>query len=518
MNKMFSTLCKALIILTGFSIPISAWAGDIYTTIGKPGTVNWAINCPSFTGGSLPGNIDNLDACDPTTTNCLRRVTLNTTVHSNATCNDGSPGTFYIREGQNGDEDKWIVHLQGGASCMTGKECLQRWCGEQGIYTADKMSSNWDYSLFDPTVPPYAQPNDLPKYASAEGIFSDDSNNDFKDWTHVWVYYCSSDNWSGTVSDVSYTHGAQTFSIDHQGHNIIKAVSKKLRQTTALGSNEISDDYQNLPDIDTASHIILSGTSAGAYGAMQHADWFFSHMSSNIGQKHYLVMDGAMETTKEQASVYSLNIDDNGVLSTYGQWRRDAEFSSWSGGYYDSIDAFVDVSCKTQYPSHAQAHRCSAGGRLLASDINHISTPTFIRYDLEDQALSKPWIGVFPNLTVLLDGTITDLGSHSTVLNASLVELYDSTNSVTGVFAPKCGNHVGLERNDPFFGHVTPHHARHVMPPYLFPTYGPVANSESNFSQTLLDWLNLTGASPTPIIVVDSILGNMSSSVCDPAP
>lgn len=132
--------------------------------------------------------------------------------------------------------------------------------------------------------------------------------------------------------------------------------------------------------------------------------------------------------------------------------------------------------------------------------------------------MSKPWTGGFPGLEVLRNTNTTTMDDHILVLNDSLVELYDDTNSVTGVFAPRCGNHVGLEKNNPFQGHVTAHYQFSTIPPFPMPVYGPVAGSESNFEQALYDWLNLSDAAPSPLIVVDSKFAAITSSACDPAP
>ena len=76
-------------------------------------------------------------------------------------------------------------------------------------YQANKMSTDWND---DGVI-------DLPLNGAAAGMTSDDPANAFREWTHVWMYYCSSDSWLGRGSDVDYADPAgagNDFSIDHR--------------------------------------------------------------------------------------------------------------------------------------------------------------------------------------------------------------------------------------------------------------------------------------------------------------
>ena len=85
------------------------------------------------------GGVDLGPACRPIPTgahrdlpegvpgNALRRRIVNVSgaegapgdpVHPDALCNDGSPGTYYVRAGDEVDGDRWILHLDGGYNAM----------------------------------------------------------------------------------------------------------------------------------------------------------------------------------------------------------------------------------------------------------------------------------------------------------------------------------------------------------------------------------------------------------------
>lgn len=471
-----------LLVLVVLFTSSSVWANDIKTVIGGVNSDSWKNTC-LFESAPQAQTSD----CS-TTKGCLNRVTLDSSRYPYATCNDGSPGTFYIREGRGVDKDKWIVHLEGGAWCTDGTTCLQRWCGEQGIYDASKMSSDWDpydHANGGVSVPSYAANSDLALTKDIQGIFAQDvANNHFKDWTHVYVHYCSSDRWMGRQSNVSYTTNLnQSFELDNRGHTILTAVRRVLRGQKP----HETDNGQKIPDIDTATHVIFSGTSAGAAGALYNADWFFSTLPQT--QQHFLVLDGAMAPTTTQASVfgngYPIWVWDTSVISPfakrYNHYIRDLELDSWNGGFYNKINAFVDESCEQTYGPIGELYKCSSPERVLTQNINEIDTETFIRFDLEDNVLSRPWTtSSNPYYTLGFYGAQTSMATHIDIQRASLVQLFDEYNSVTGVYAPRCGSHATFTHNDRF-------HQQSLKDVSNFGN--TVSSYRRTTNQALFDWL-----------------------------
>lgn len=490
----------------------SAWAttphADIWERFGPGAGVlppyTFANACNSFSGGySEPTSASQLTSCTPgPATRCMHRVTIPDSEFPNAQCNDGSEGVFYVRPGVGDDADKWIVHLQGGSSCDGFQSCSDRWCGMQGVYKANKMSSDWDG---DGTI-------DLPLTASAEGIFNVDGTlpNNFEDWTHVWVYYCSSDNWLGRKNNVTYFdigHGA-SISLNFRGHTILRAARKILRGLSTVGT---SDTGYGLPNIDTATHVVFSGTSAGAAGAIQNADWFFSALPAT--QSHYLVLDAGMDITKQQNVDHDLWVEDvaAGTYQKYGAWRKGLELDKWATlGYYDRINAFVDESCRAVYEPLGQMHKCSTPGLLLATHINEIQTSTFLRFDMTDLVI----LGIWDEMEMRIGngGSFPTPQEYLTTQYSGLEDLYN-TGALSGVFSPRCASltnaaHVGLERDVAFLEEEV----QDVQA-------GVPIGSFYTFDAALTSWLNidsdpLTIDTPAPIRVIDSDVLGSPVSVC----
>jgi hypothetical protein len=273
-------------------------------------------------------------------------------------------------------------------------------------------------------------------------------DNDFSDWNHVYVPYCSSDGWLGRKTDVHPSKGS-AFTIDARGHTILYAVRSMLRK---LGSdpNWTAQGYV-MPDIDDASEILFSGTSAGGYGALQNGDWFVTPFSARKG----LVVDAGIDITDD------VLVDDavwahTGSGASINQYshRIELELAKWAtGGYYARVDAFVDESCRALYEPMGRLDRCSIPPALLilnGASGPLVATPTFLRLDLEDNTLSDYYTDL-----VNLDGDSLVIGGasgsaitiddYATLARATLVELYDDVGSVEAAYGPRCGNHVGLD-------------------------------------------------------------------------
>src|SRR5262249_55037733 len=93
------------------------------------------------------------------------------------------------------------------------------------------------------------------------------------------IYYCSSDMWSGTARNVQLAAttpgGAIPYRIHFQGANILDAVIKTLRQAPggqAVTYLNAERETVTMPDLDGATHVLFSRTSAGSGGVRHHAD------------------------------------------------------------------------------------------------------------------------------------------------------------------------------------------------------------------------------------------------------
>ena len=408
-------------------------------------------------GASVPAGASQIAGCNPATSDCLRRVTVPVADFPNAVCNDGSPGVFYVRPGSGADVTKWIVHVQGGGSCSSHTACLERWCGQQGNlpYQANKMSTDWNA---DGVI-------DLPLNGAAAGMTSDDPANAFREWTHVWMYYCSSDSWLGRGSDVDYADPAgagNDFSIDHRGHTILSAARRMLRKENANPA-WTTDDGTVVPDLDAATDVIFTGTSAGAKGAIQNADWFLGVLAAPTKR---LVIDANMDMTDDVliGNDIWVNTNANGLGDTpYYSHRITMATASWSSGWNAAVDAFVNESCRAVYEPIGRLDRCSYFGTLLTlmyGGVPFIETETFVRVNLEDSVIDDQWIAPWPTgeqLMVGRTGRYTTKDDFTDLMRQSLEQVFDDTgNNVTAVFGPRCRQHVGLESTGVYTSQTTP--------------------------------------------------------------
>ncbi len=469
-----------------FATWANADAADIVAELGSPGTAPWANACPGPQNAPTGGG-EALTSCTPGSPGCMDRVDIDPAIFPNAVCSDGTPGAFYIRRGQGVDDEKrWVIHLQGGGRAQTYADVEARWCGTQGglPYDASKMSSDWTGDGV----------TDLFDHATVPGMTQSHPANEFEHWNHVFVYYCSSDAWQGTRNDVSFSDGADSVRIDAQGHTILAVVRRMLRKQgaaagwTAVGGN-------TLPDLDAATDIVLSGTSAGARGALNNADWFFTPFSS---VETSLVMDGNMDVSDSVLVANDIWLDDDndGVGDVnYYSGRIGQELDEWdSGGYLDKIGAFADQSCRSVYDPMGRMDRCSIMStvlRLNYGGVPLIETPTFVRVDLNDPVISQGW-SQHPNplgfslIAGGANGTPTTAATYRALTRETLVELFDDGDTVTGVIGPRGGLHVGLENNVAFACTV----ARDTNDAAPF---GIVPGTAASVHDALFEWLNLGG-------------------------
>ena len=150
-------------------------------------------------------------------------------------CSDGSPYRFFVHRG---DPAKLLIEFEGGGACWSAATC--------------------DADVYNRTV--LSDPEAARRAGQMQGIY-DRSNpeNPLKDYTHVYIPYCTGDLHWGSA-DTAYTSGTgQTLVIRHRG---------AINATSALNWA-----VQNVP---APAQVTVAGCSAGGYGA---ALW-----SARIGQ------------------------------------------------------------------------------------------------------------------------------------------------------------------------------------------------------------------------------------------
>ena len=215
--------------------------------------LDMALTCGR--GGEVGGPRPGLD---------LYRLVVDAAAFPDAVCNDGTRAVFYVRQACPTTpeyQNYWHIHLEGGGNCNTPQSCANRWCSHETNFGAAQMSSR-----------------NSPRRMRARGIFDRSVRNDFRCWNHVYVRYCSSDNWSGegTVAQVTAddpadlavgcTPGVDCTPIDYRIHfrgaTIVDAVRSQLRRDcngAACPATDFAIDQNNdgvldwaMPDLDDA--------------------------------------------------------------------------------------------------------------------------------------------------------------------------------------------------------------------------------------------------------------------------
>ena len=142
-------------------------------------------------------------------------------------CSRGTPFVYFVHPGT---VNRLVVYFQGGGACWNDKTCSLG-----GIFkeTADDR--------------------DNPAQA-AEGILDlENPENPFKDWSFVFIPYCTADiHWGNNTH--TYTSGGQDFVIQHEGFVNFSAVLDWIQA-----------------NLEKPEKIFVSGCSAGSYGSIMGA-------------------------------------------------------------------------------------------------------------------------------------------------------------------------------------------------------------------------------------------------------
>lgn len=348
----------------------------------------------------------------------LSRVDLDLSRHPDAVCNDGTPGVFYVRRGTGAGLNRWILFLEGGGSCNSGDSCAKRWCSIETNFGAAKMSSR------------YAPAGGV----GGGGILSTRDDSAFRDFTKVWVYYCSSDSWSGRWGDRPLSDSTgRAYTIHFQGARILDAVVTELRAGVGY-VDAATGGAASLPSLDDADAILFVGESAGSGGVQRNADRLgdtFRETNRNPGGLYY------------RALLDAANVPSNEAFPTYQETTTAAQRGGavLAGGR-------VDESCLAYHP--ADTWRCDDGAHVRT---NHITTPIFVRQDLIDPNA----LDAFGTPEWAFGAQLHEFGQftwdHLDRLTRNLAsgEEKGEMTVAPGVYGPHCDEHTALRNNDEFF-------------------------------------------------------------------
>jgi hypothetical protein len=301
----------------------------------------------------------------------LTKHVVKDAVQRQAVCNDGTPAVYYFKRGSGADAAHWLIFFQGGGWCSSEPTCTRRWSTQRTL-----MTSQGAPSTFEPG-----------------GIFSTSAqeNPDFVNFTQVYVKYCSSDMYSGNGEQ--QVNGMM---MQFRGNKIVAAIIADLQDATVIPS----------PNLKNATQVLVSGSSAGSYGAASNMDWIASQLT---WAKVKGVLDSSWVPT----------------LPNYGSGPR--EPMPGSVDYSNYYSAVADQSCAAANPSQPQI--CLSTLQLYP----YLSTPVFIYAEQHD-----------PTLSQIKGVTNPNDPAQAAYMNQYAASLRQSLQNVTAVFSPSVGIHTAL--------------------------------------------------------------------------
>jgi hypothetical protein len=375
----------------------------------------------------------------------LQRVDLDPAVSPHARCNDGTPATFYFRPGTTpAGRERWVIQLQGGGCCRSGDSCAQRWCSVDSNFGTTHMSSL-----------------DAPADGiRADGILEEAPGfaNPLATWNHVFVRYCSSDNWSGdtgplVVSGHDPVSGAAIqYTIEQNGRAILDAVVKQLRRDGTPALSYRFGEGGTLPDLDTARAVVLAGASAGGGGVANNADYL-----GGVLRAHNVCQGaGCLEYRVLIDSTFGP--DGSGLDWTTSTPCLQRGLCTWQQLVADGNAMFPrhsDTSCPTWHAANAPATAwmCGDTDHLIR---HHITSPMMVRMGLVDQLVSGNAID--SGVSVPGRGPMT-LPLFAELVRAQLLQLGVTANAEEGsamvspaLYGPSCPKHETISSNTAVYG------------------------------------------------------------------
>lgn len=410
------------------------------------------------------------------------RVPLDTGVFPNALCNDGSGAVMFVRPASDvAHQDQWVIQLKGGGRCGDPDGCLQRWCSVDTPFGATQMAG-------DPLSP-------MRTTMGGTGMLSRDpaDGSPFADYNQVYVQYCSSDQWSGTRRDAVVqshypcepggtcpsgaacpTEGAFRAMCEDQpvgyrihflGRPIMDAVVSTLRRD---GVGPLTHQGQTLPDLDTASEVVLIGGSAGGNGVINNIDHLAEVLRANndacTGSDCPLrvlgIVDSAHSLDLPQTTGWADSLPCSDTFDE--QLCSYADYMAWlaTAPRMDNLWwKLGDQSCETWHADHPEDGSndlCTDQAHVLR---HHVTTPHLVRQALADPVISQVdlALGLDDETGAPLDSVTAwgvqvrrDLLDYETW--STWAEEADAAERAPAVFAPACNQHETLSNQGEVYG------------------------------------------------------------------
>lgn len=258
-------------------------------------------------------------------------------------CAHNTPYAFWVHPGTT---NKVIIYFQGGGGCYSAETC-----GLAGSYK-DAVTDN-----------------DNPAYTTS-GIFNfNRPENPFREYTMVFVPYCTGDVHAGNRAETYTTQSGHTFDIYHRGY---------VNAHTAL--NWVYDNFEQ-PD-----SIFITGCSAGSIGSILHTPHVIQHYP--------------------ETAVIQLG-DSGGGLTSYILWDIDADYDA--GDYFPSWIPNMQEKI---------AHSFTVSAFTIAV-ANYYPTYIFAQYNAANDSTQRRYF--------IADGGAEE--DFAAALQASLTEIHNNSNN-----------------------------------------------------------------------------------------
>ena len=214
-----------------------------------------------------------------------------------AICNDNSRAVIFIGPKTT---KKWIIFFESGGLCTSNADCNKRYLNKNSKVLMTSML--------------------LPDKVIGRDILSSSKSGNpaFFDHNHVLVPYCSSDLWLGFK-----TKTRQNGSFYFVNDSSVENFSFKGRAIFRSVFMELVQKY----NMSVAEEIVVSGSSAGAIGVLNHVKWLKSQ-NFTINARLLFIIDSA----------WFINFQ-GGIKS-----RVKREFASFVGLSLQSFEACGDTS------------------------------------------------------------------------------------------------------------------------------------------------------------------------------
>jgi len=298
--------------------------------------------------------------------NPARSVLLTDAVETHgARCLDGSPQRIWIQESQSpnpANRSKWAFHFMGGGACIGMEACTQRAYDPSQCYRGSSSVACFNNNSDREPGKPFKEEMDFLDVPCINGarwgggllVQSPVSNPLTHDWNKVEMQYCDGNSYAGNLEPTSRVSfgGQSNLPLYFRGKRNVDAVVDYLKEHHAL---------------ESATHFVLSGDSAGGIAAYWHADYF----------------KRVLPTTKV------LSVPDSGFFISYddctGCNGTASDSEQLQAGWYATINASagLDQSCIAAARAAGTPWNATC---LLPEDVApHVSTPLFMmnsRFDL----------------------------------------------------------------------------------------------------------------------------------------